>query len=308
MARRHGSRRRLRRRAGRARARAQARSRSRRRFPPRSPAITSRQNRPAEAVAAAEQALKLDKDNVEAHNMLGTVYSAWADGGGAAAAGADARPSTRDAGDRASHRHSEHAADGDQSEPADDARPPAAARRQGRSRGADSREGRGAGAVGRRAAAAAVRSADLAGQDRRSRSRRSSQAARDQSALFAQLGQFYERQGKWEEAAAAYDEAIGGSQQPSRDLQIRYAAALINTDGGAAQGAQRARRAAEGQPERHARAVHAVDRRANRRRRQGGGSDRAQDLVDRSDQRRRPPRARRRCCSIDSTTSRSPRW
>src|SRR6188472_4025138 len=39
-----------------------------------------RQNRPTDAVVAAEQALKLDKDNVEAHNILGTVYSAWAEG------------------------------------------------------------------------------------------------------------------------------------------------------------------------------------------------------------------------------------
>src|SRR5262245_17072145 len=40
-----------------------------------------RQNKPAEAVAAAEQALKLDNTNVEAHNVLGTVYSTWAEGG-----------------------------------------------------------------------------------------------------------------------------------------------------------------------------------------------------------------------------------
>src|SRR5687767_10136546 len=40
-----------------------------------------RQNRPTDAVAAAEQALKLDNTNVEAHHVLGTVFSAWADGG-----------------------------------------------------------------------------------------------------------------------------------------------------------------------------------------------------------------------------------
>ena len=33
-----------------------------------------------EAIAAAEQALKLDTDNVEAHHVLALVYSAWADG------------------------------------------------------------------------------------------------------------------------------------------------------------------------------------------------------------------------------------
>src|SRR5687768_6742525 len=40
----------------------------------------SRQNRMPEAIAAAEQALKLDKDNVEAHHVLSLVYAAWADG------------------------------------------------------------------------------------------------------------------------------------------------------------------------------------------------------------------------------------
>src|SRR5688572_31772342 len=40
----------------------------------------SRQSRMPEAIAAAEQALKLDKDNVEAHHVLSLVYSAWADG------------------------------------------------------------------------------------------------------------------------------------------------------------------------------------------------------------------------------------
>ncbi|HEX6162594.1 MAG TPA: tetratricopeptide repeat protein, partial [Vicinamibacterales bacterium] len=55
---------------------------------------------------------------------------------------------------------------------------------------------------------------------------------------FAQLGQFYERQGKWDESAAAYEAAVGNSSKPSRDLQIRYAAALINMDGGAAKARQ----------------------------------------------------------------------
>ncbi|HTH25117.1 MAG TPA: tetratricopeptide repeat protein, partial [Vicinamibacterales bacterium] len=46
-----------------------------------------RQNRPTDAVTAAQQALKIDKNNVEAHNILGTVFSAWADGGAPPPAG-----------------------------------------------------------------------------------------------------------------------------------------------------------------------------------------------------------------------------
>ena len=60
------------------------------------------------------------------------------------------------------------------------------------------------------------------------------QAAEVNPRYFPQLAQFYERLGKWPEAASAYEQAIAGAQKPSRDLQIRYAAALINTDGGGA--------------------------------------------------------------------------
>ena len=100
--------------------------------------------------------------------------------------------------------------------------------------------------------------------------------------------QFYERQGKWDDPAAAYEEALGGSRQPSRDLQIRYAAALINMDGGGAKARTVLDELLKTQPERRARALHAVDRRTIRRRRQGRGSDRAQADVDRSGERGRP--------------------
>ena len=66
----------------------------------------SRQDRMAEAVAAGEQALKLDKDNVEAHHVLALVYSAWADGAAPPPSGQTIGRRTH-AGHRASHRHSE---------------------------------------------------------------------------------------------------------------------------------------------------------------------------------------------------------
>src|SRR5688500_12868785 len=47
----------------------------------------SRQSRMPEAIAAGEQALKLDKDNVEAHHVLSLVYAAWADGAAPAPSG-----------------------------------------------------------------------------------------------------------------------------------------------------------------------------------------------------------------------------
>ena len=119
------------------------------------------------------------------------------------------------------------------------------------------------------------------------------QAAEIDPRYFAQLAQFYERQGKWEDSAAVYEEAIGNSQKPSRDLQIRYAAALINTDGGAVKARTVPVELAKASPERHARPLHAVDGRALGGRRQGGGGDGAQDHVDPSDQRLRPAGPRR---------------
>jgi tetratricopeptide (TPR) repeat protein len=41
----------------------------------------ARQNKGAEAIEWAERALKLDPNNLEAHRMLGLVFAAWADGG-----------------------------------------------------------------------------------------------------------------------------------------------------------------------------------------------------------------------------------
>ncbi|MEY4635617.1 MAG: hypothetical protein RJA55_1415 [Acidobacteriota bacterium] len=49
----------------------------------------------------------------------------------------------------------------------------------------------------------------------------------------AQLGQYYERRNQWDEAAGAYDEALKRTRQPSRDLQLRLVAALLNVEDGA---------------------------------------------------------------------------
>ena len=47
----------------------------------------ARQNKGEEAVAAAERALAIDPKNIEAHRMLGLVFAAWSDGGAAAPRG-----------------------------------------------------------------------------------------------------------------------------------------------------------------------------------------------------------------------------
>jgi tetratricopeptide (TPR) repeat protein len=195
-----------------------------------------RQNRPTDAVAAAEQALKIDKDNVEAHNILGTVYSSWAEGATPPSAG-QSPVSTRDAA--IAHLTAI------QNTPLMATNPNlqmTLGRLQLRAGRADL-----AVPILEKVAAQAPWSPQpllllyeaQVSQGKLDDAERSlAQAAEVDPRYFAQLGQFYERQGKWEDSAAAYGEAIGSSRQPSRDLQIRYAAVLINTETGAAKARQ----------------------------------------------------------------------
>jgi tetratricopeptide (TPR) repeat protein len=190
-----------------------------------------RRNRATEAVAAAEQALKLDKDNEEAHNILGSIYSSWTEGA------APPPPGQTEASTRA--KAIEHLT-AIQNTPLM-ATNPNLQMTLGR---LNLRAGKADVAipilekVSQQVPWAAEPllllyeahvtdgKIDLAEQAL-------VQAAEINPRYFPQLGQFYERTGKWPEAAAAYEQAIESSKQPSRDLQIRYAAALINMDGGA---------------------------------------------------------------------------
>ena len=190
-----------------------------------------RQNRPTDAVAAAEQALKLDKESVEAHSVLGNVYAAWAEGDGAPPAG-QTPASTRD-------RAIEHLS-AIQGSPLM-ATNPNLQMTLGR---LHLRAGKPELAVP--VLEKVVQQAPWAAEPLlllyeahatqgkiKEAEQDLVQAAEVNPRYYSTLGQFYERQGEWADAAAAYGEAIGASRQPSRDLQIRYAAALINTEDGA---------------------------------------------------------------------------
>src|SRR5687768_6291011 len=191
----------------------------------------SRQSRMPEAVAAAEQALKLDKDNVEAHHVLALVYSAWADG-------AAPLPANMSAGS-ARINAVEHLT-AIQNTPLMATNPNlqmTLGRMHLRSGNTDIAVPileKVAQQVPWAAeplillyeAQASLGRIDEAGETLLA-------AAQINPRYWATLGQFYERQDKWDQAAAAYSEAITASPKPSRDVQIRYAAALINTDDGA---------------------------------------------------------------------------
>lgn len=56
---------------------------------------------------------------------------------------------------------------------------------------------------------------------------------------YASLAELYERQGRWADAAAAYEQGIANVRGASRDMRLRWFAALLNIPGG--QGAGKAR-------------------------------------------------------------------
>ena len=64
------------------------------------------------------------------------------------------------------------------------------------------------------------------------------QAAASNPRYYLALGDLYERQRKFEEAAAAFDKGAKGMRTPGRELRLRRAAALLNIPDGA--GAERA--------------------------------------------------------------------
>lgn len=191
----------------------------------------SRQNRMSDAIVAAEHALKLDKDNEEAHHVLALVYSAWADGAAPAPSGQSvAMARTAAIAHLTAIQNTPLMATNPNLQmtlgrlhlragKADVAVPILEKVAQQVPWAAEP-------LVLLYEAQATLGRIDEAGQAL-------SAAAQINPRYWATLGQFYERQDKWAEAAAAYEEAIGGMQKPSRDVLIRYAAALINTDDGA---------------------------------------------------------------------------
>ena len=191
-----------------------------------------RQNRATDAVAAAQQALQLDRDSVEAHHVLGTVYSTWAEGGVPPPAGQTAAASRT-----AAIMHFTAIFNTPLM-----ATNPNMQMTLGR---LQLRAGRADVAVPILEKVAQqvpwvaeplllLYEAQIAQGKIAEAERSLIQAAEVNPRYFSRLAQFYERAGKWPEAASAYEQAIAGSREPSRDWQIRYALSLINTAGGGA--------------------------------------------------------------------------
>jgi tetratricopeptide (TPR) repeat protein len=187
----------------------------------------ARQNNGEEAVAAAEQALKLDPKNVEAHRMLGLVFSAWSDGGAAAPAGRSAAELRARAIDHLTQildsplvatdlnlqltlaRLHLRAGNHERAVPLlENIVSQAPFATEPYTLLAESRL-----ALGRVDAAVEAMAA----------------AAELNPRHFASLGDLYERQSRWQDAADAFEKAVANARGgASRDLRLRYVTALLN--------------------------------------------------------------------------------
>ena len=191
----------------------------------------ARQDQHQSAILQADKALTIDATNEEAHYVLAKIYAEWSEGGGVPPAGETAAGARLKAIDHltAIQKSPLMAVD------------PNLQMTLGRLQlGA----GRTAEAVPilERVAAQAPWAAEplLLLYEAYATSGKLDQAeaallgaAQINPRYWAQLGQFYERGSKWDEAAAAYEQALKGMRQPSRDVQMRLATALLNTDDGA---------------------------------------------------------------------------
>ncbi len=195
----------------------------------------ARQNRAADAVAAAERAVSLDADSEEGHRILGLVHAAWADGAVDGPTGGTPEGWRATAIDHLTRIQTSPAMATDLGLQMTLARQLLAA---GDAEKAVPLLERVVGQT------PAVEPLALLAEAHRSLGQFDraatvlEQAAESNPRYYLALGDVYERQDKWEEAAAAYEKGAANVRGGGRELRLRRAAALLNIADGA--GAERA--------------------------------------------------------------------
>ena len=191
----------------------------------------ARQNNGEEAVTAAERALTLDANNVEAHRMLGLVFAAWAEApGGQVPAGRTATQLRTQAIEHLSKIAETPAVSTDLNLQL------TLARLHMRAGNAERAVPLLENIVSQ--APYATEPYTLLAEARLTLGR--VDAAVEAMEMAAEinprhnlaLGDLYEKQDRWKDAAGAYERAIAASRGPAtRDLRLRYATALLNVGG-----------------------------------------------------------------------------
>lgn len=197
----------------------------------------ARQNQGPEAVAAAEAALKLDPDNDEAHRILGLVYSAWADGNVPPPPGRSVASLRLSAIEHLSKILDSPAVATDLNLQVTLAR---LQLRAGRASDAiPVLEGIVSQAPFAAEPYALLAEARVSTGQLDGAAEALGHAAEINPRYYPSLGELNERRRRWADAAAAYEQAIGGVRAPSRDLRMRWVSALLNIPDGS--GAAKAR-------------------------------------------------------------------
>jgi tetratricopeptide (TPR) repeat protein len=191
----------------------------------------ARQNKANEAVAEANIALKTEPQNTEAHHILGMVYSAWAEGA------APPPPGQTTATLRTTAIEHLLAIQGTPLMATDPNLQMTLGRlqlRSGKANEAVPTLERVAAQVPWAAEPLALLAEARSALGRIDEAAQALEAAAEINPRYwVTLGDMYERQRKWPEAASAYSEAVQGIRNPTRDLRIKLANALVNVDGGA---------------------------------------------------------------------------
>jgi tetratricopeptide (TPR) repeat protein len=194
-------------------------------------ALYMRQNRIGEAITAAEGALKVAPANREAHRVLGTIYAALSEADTRGGRGRTGAPTDDNAAKAIDHL--ENALARTEAEPDSNLRA-ALARMYVRSSSFDKaipilrdlvvRERGWQDGITLLADAYAGAGKNLEAIEWLE------EAVADNPRLYATLGDFYERERRWRESAAAYASAVQRQPQ-NRDLKIRYGQALLSAGG-----------------------------------------------------------------------------
>ena len=199
-------------------------------------AFYARQNQPVEAVAAAGRAIALDAASEEGHRILGLVNAAWADGVVDGPAGGSADQWRAAAIEHLTRVQNTPAMATDLGLQLTLARQLLAADQADKAVPLLERLVAQTGRAGEPLAMLAEAHRALGQLDKAATVLE--QAAASNPRYYLALGDVYERQRRFEEAAAAFDKGAKGMRTPGRELRLRRVAALLNIPEGA--GAERA--------------------------------------------------------------------
>ena len=199
--------------------------------------LQARQNKADEALQAANAAVAIDADNTEAHRVIAMIYSAYAEGLAAPPPGQSPDALRQKAIESLQRIQNSPAMATDLNLQVTFGRLLVRAGRQ--QEAVPVLEGVVAQAPYAAEPYALLADARLSMNQPDQAAEALAAAAEIQPRYYVQLGELYERQGQWAEAASAFGEAVANLRTPSRDLRMRWIAALLNVPGGLGAGKAR---------------------------------------------------------------------